>query len=141
MKQDFNHRISIVVNKELSSWQVLNTVAHISAYFGNNLGEQLITGEFFETKDGIRYPRNSQYAIIVLSAKPEQLPALAKAVRGAKDVRSMYFIREMIETTSDTEIISWLSEKNADQVELLGVGIYGDNKRLKELTSQFRLWS
>lgn len=141
MNQDFDHRISIVVNKELPSWQVLNTVAHVSAYFGNKLGDKFGTGEFFTTRDGVDYPRNSQYAIIVLAAKPDQLPALAEAVRAANDVQSMYFIREMIETTDDQEIIDALQNKDASGVELLGVGVFGENARLKELTKQFRLWS
>lgn len=141
MAQDFNHRISIAVNKELPSWQVLNTVAHIAAYFGNKMGEQFDTGEYFKSRDGSTYPRNSQHAIIVLSAKPEQLPEFAASVCEADDVKAMYFIREMIETTSDDEIVGWLAKKDRSDIELLGVGIYGENSRLKELTSQFRLWS
>lgn len=139
--QDFDHRISIVVNKELPTWQVLNTVAHISAYFGNKMGTSFDTGQFFTTRDGVDYPRNSQHAIIVLAAKPNQLPTFAEAVRAAEDVQSMYFIREMIETTDDQEIIDTLGRKDASEVELLGVGVFGENSRLKELTKQFRLWS
>lgn len=125
----------------MPSWQVLNTVAHIAAYFGNKIGKQFDTGEYFETRDGITYPRNSQHAIIVLSAKPKQLPEFAASARAADDVKTMYFIRDMIETNSDEEIVGWLAKKENSDVELLGVGIYGENSRLKELTSQFRLWS
>lgn len=141
MKQDFDRRISIVVNKELPAWQVLNAVAHISAYFGNKTGSNFDTGEFFTTRDGVDYPRNSQYAIIILSAKPDQLASFAGAVRSATDVQSMYFIREMIETTDDQKIIDTLQKKDANDVEFLGVGIFGENGRLKELTKHFRLWS
>jgi hypothetical protein len=141
MQQDMTRRISIVINKELPSWQVLNTVAHISAYFGNLLDEQLTTGEYFESKDGVLYPRNSQYPIIALSAQPNQLQSFAQTVRQANDVSVMYFIREMIETTSDGEIQDWLTNTTSDQVELLGVGIFGENQRVKELTKQFKLWS
>lgn len=141
MTQDFNQRISVVINRELPSWQVLNTVAHISAYFGNKLGAEFNTGESFTSQDGVLFPRNSQYAIIALSANPDQLPTFAEAVRAAEDVKSMFFIREMIETTSDEEIVGMLSNKNGSEVELLGVGIFGENQRVKELTKQFKLWS
>ena len=40
LEQDLDHRISIVVNKELPTWQALNAVAHVSAYYGNWLAEQ-----------------------------------------------------------------------------------------------------
>lgn len=141
MQQDMTKKISIVINKELPSWQVLNTVAHISAYFGNTLGENLTTGEYFETKDGVLYLRNSQYPIIALSAQPIQLEYFAQTVRKAQDVQVMHFIREMIETTSDDEIQKWLSKKTDEQVESLGIGIFGENQKVRELTKQFRLWS
>jgi hypothetical protein len=141
MQQDMAKRISIVMNKELPTWQVLNTVAHISAYFGNTLGGQLTTGEYFETKEGILYPRNSQYPIIALAAQPTDLTAFAHTVREATDVQSMFFIREMIETTSDDEIQAWLSEKTNSEIEVLGVGIFGKHQRVKELTKPFKLWS
>ncbi len=66
MNQDFTKRISIVVDKNLPNWQVLNTVGHISAYFGNKLASEFGTGDYFVTKDGINLPRNTQYPIIVL---------------------------------------------------------------------------
>ena len=140
MKQDFDHKISIVINRELPSWQVLNTVAHISGYLGNVLGEQFRTGDNFQTQDGVLYPRNSQYAIIVLSATADQLSSFARSVREANDIQSMFFTREMIETTSDEEIMGELLNKTSNEIELLGVGIFGQNTRVKELTKQFKLW-
>lgn len=141
MPQDFSKRISIVVNRDLPSWQVLNTVAHISGYFGNKLGKRFDTGKYFVSQDETTFPRNSQYAIIVLSATADELVPFAGKVRSSKDVQSMFFIREMIETTDDKEIEEILSKKNATDVELLGVGIFGENDKIKELTKGFKLWS
>ncbi len=90
MAQDFNRRISIVTDRELPAWQVLNTVAHISAYFGNKMGEQFDTG---------------------------------------------------IETTDDNDIALRLSNKKLNDIEYLGVGVFGDSQRLKSLTKGFRLWA
>jgi hypothetical protein len=139
MTQDFDHRISIVVNNELPTWQVLNAVAHISAYFGNQLESKFGTGEYFTTQDNVVYPRNSQYAIIILGARPDELSAFATKARTGT-IQCMSFIREMIETTDDTEIIEALAQKPADQVEVLGIGFFGENQAVKGLTRQFRLW-
>lgn len=73
MKQDFSKKIVIVVNKNLESWQVLNAVAHISAFIGNKMKDRFDTGEYFETKDGQYHPRNSQFPIIILSTDAKQL--------------------------------------------------------------------
>lgn len=105
MQQDFSRKITVVIDKTLPSWQVLNTIAHISAYFGNKMSEPFDTGDNFVTKDGVSLPRNSQFPIIALAANSaEALKNLAQKVRGNEDVESMFYIKEMIETTDDSEL-------------------------------------
>ncbi|HXY18150.1 MAG TPA: DUF2000 domain-containing protein [Candidatus Nitrosopolaris sp.] len=138
-KQDFGQKAVIVVNKELEQWEVLNTVAHISAYIGHKLEDKFGTGENFVTKDGIDHPRNSQYAIIVLRAKPGQLPNLMAKVR---ESGLLYhgFIREMIDTTDDAEITKILTKKNDDEIEYLGIGVFGPKAEVGSLTKNYQLW-
>jgi hypothetical protein len=140
MNQDFSNRISVVVNKSLPGWQAMNTVAHISAYFGNILKDSFGTGEFFTTKDGISLPRNTQYPIIIFGATEVELYNLASKTRRAT-VKSMFFIKEMIETSNDSEIIAQVGEENEEEVTYLGVGIFGENSLVKSLTNGFKLWS
>ncbi|HEY4489966.1 MAG TPA: DUF2000 domain-containing protein [Candidatus Paceibacterota bacterium] len=137
--QDFSKRIVIVVRKDLESWQVLNTVAHISAYFGNQLKDNFGTGNYFLSKDKITHPRNSQYAIVVLSANSEELYPLIQEIR-RRNLLSINFIRDMIETTDDIELEKSISLKNDESLDYLGVGVFGDKKILKEITGSFKLW-
>jgi hypothetical protein len=139
VEQDFSRKAVIVVNKELEQWQVLNTVAHISAYLGHKLGDNFGTGENFTTKDAVDYPRNSQYAIIILRAKPGQLTNLMAKVR---ESGLLYhgFIREMINTTDDEEIEKVLASKNHSDIEYLGVGIFGPKAQADALTKNFQVW-
>jgi hypothetical protein len=139
MNQDFSKKIVIVVREDLPSWQVLNTVAHISAYLGNRIKESFDTGEFFITKDSRTHPRNSQYAIVVLSAKPSQLVNLISEVRSS-GITYLGFIKEMIETTDDSEIEKILAEKEDTDIEYLGIGIFGESDKVKALTKKFSLW-
>ncbi|HSW79080.1 MAG TPA: DUF2000 domain-containing protein [Candidatus Babeliales bacterium] len=138
-EQDFSRKVVVVVNKELEQWQVLNTVAHISAYLGHKLEDKFDTGENFVSKDKVNHPRNTQYAIIVLKAKPGQLPNLMAKVR---ESGLLYhgFIREMIETTDDREIADILSKKSDDEIEYLGIGIFGPKPKVDGLTKSYQLW-
>ena len=137
--QDFSNEVVIGLNKELDQWQILNTVAHISAYIGNRLKDEFDTGEFFVTKDGVKHPRNSQYAIVVLRAKPGQLPNLMVKVRES-GLLFHGFIREMIETTNDEEIINILASKTDSEIEYLGIGIFGPKEKVDVLTKNYQLW-
>ena len=139
MKQDFSKRITIVANRRLESWQVLNTVAHISAFIGNQMKDKFDTGDHFETKDGLIHPRNSQFPIIVLSAEFKQLNRLITDVRNS-NLLYIGFIREMIEVTNDEEISKILSNKQDSEIEYLGIGIFGNNEEIIKLTKKFSLW-
>ncbi len=139
-KQDFSKRIVILVNRELPSWKVLNTVGHISAHFGYHLEEKFRTQPYFKTLDGSEIPRNSQYPIIILTATPDALESFSKEIE-SEDLEKMFFIPEMIETTDDENIEALLSLKTKAELEYLGIGIFGENEKIKKLTQGFKLYS
>jgi len=138
--QDFNKRIILVVRKDLEPWQIANTIAHISAYIGNQLKDTFDTGESFITKDDIAHPRNSQYPIIVKRAKSsEQLNNFMDKAREA-NVLHHGFIREMIEHADDVDLQKELSTKHDTEVEYLGIGVFGENEAVDKLTKKYGLW-
>ncbi len=139
MLQDFSKRMAIVVSKDLPSWQALNTVGHIAAYLGNKMKDSFDTGEHFITQDGKIHPRNSQYPIIIFSAKPEELK---RFVEGVRDSGLLYlgFLPEMIDLDADAELEKVIGGKLDDQIEYCGVGIFGENDKVKLLVRKFSLW-
>jgi len=105
----------------LEDWQAMNVVAHISAYLGNRMKEPFDTGDFFRTKDGKSHPRNSQFPIVLLSAKARQLTELIASLRKS-ELLYHGFIREMIETSDDEEISDILANELDEDIQYLGVG-------------------
>lgn len=138
-EQDFTNKIVIVLDKQLEEWQALNAVAHISAYIGHKLDSRFGTGEYFETQDNVQHPRNSQFAIIILRAKATQLQNLMVKVRQS-GLLYHGFIKEMIETTDDKEIIETLSRKPDSDIAYLGIGIFGDIEAVNALTKNYQTW-
>lgn len=138
-KQDFTKRMVLVVNQDIQNWQVANAVSHMSAYLGRSINH-FDTGEYFETKDNQKYPRNTQYPIVIKVASSEELRTLYSAAEDAK-LSHHGFIQEMIETTNDTKIEKILAEKMTDDVVLYGVGLFGGDEKIKNLTDEFVLWS
>ncbi len=141
MEQDFTKRLIIVVRKDLLPWQAANAISHIAAYIGKKLGDTLTTGDSFMSQDGKTYPRNSQYPFIIKSAhSSEQLRTLLEKVR-EENVLHLAFIREMIDTTSDKEIVALLAGKPDAEIELLGIGVFGPSEEVNTLTKKFGLFS
>ncbi len=137
--QDFTKRMTVVLDKKLESWQLLNTVGHIAAFLGNKMPDKFATGDFFATADGIEYPRNSQYPLIALSATQEELKQLMGTIRNS-GLLYVAYIPEMIEYTDDERLMEKVSKKSDEELEYLGIGIFGDNEKVKELTGGFKLW-
>ena len=101
--------------------------------------EPFDSGSPFVTKDKQLHPRNSQFPIVILSAKPGQLKNLIKTVRDS-GLSYLGFIREMIETSDDEEIARILATLLDEEVEYLGIGIFGGKIELDALTRKFSLW-
>ncbi len=137
--QDFSKKIVVVVNGELPNWQITNAIGHVSAYIGNQLKDSFGTGENFRTKDNKNHPRNTQFPIVVLSAKPGQMTNLLDKVR---ESGLLYhdFIREMIETSDDKKISDILADKHDSEIELLAIGFFGKNEDVDKLTKKFSLF-
>ena len=139
MEQDFSRRLSIVVRKDIESWQVTNTIAHIAAKVSRAV-ETFETRPTFQTKDGVTTPTNSQYPIMVFQTEGvEKLRALISEIRKA-GLPHLSYVREMIDFENDDDLQAALGQKNEADVEYLGVGVFGDNAVLKQLTKKFSLW-
>jgi len=137
--QDFTKKISIALREDVASWQLTNTVGHIAAYLGNKMSEPFDTGECFVSKDGVNFPRNSQYAIVALRATKDDLTNLANKLIGSKLLWIVY-VQEMIDLLDDEELGKTLNSINSMEMNILGIGIFGSKEELKELTGMLRLW-
>ena len=131
--------MAIAVNKDLESWQVLNTVSHISAYLGNKMSGAFDTGGDFVTKDGKHHPKNSQYPSVIFGAKASELAKFMEAVR-VSGLLYIGFLREMLESTDDGVIEKIFVDKLDQDVEYYGIGVFGPDEIVKPLFKKFSLW-
>ncbi|MFA6257863.1 MAG: lysine--tRNA ligase [Candidatus Paceibacterota bacterium] len=132
-----------VLNKEakMEPWQELNTVAHLNAAFGARVGRgDLFYRDTITSKDNHKIKLNIKNAIMIKTAPSGKVlrELLEKAKKAELEVDE--FIREMVETTSDKKIIEITASKNFDEIEHLGILIYGPKNIVEDLTSDFKLY-
>jgi lysyl-tRNA synthetase class 2 len=137
---DHTKRMILVLNKELAGWQLTNTIGQLSAYLGAQIGnDNLRTREKFNTATG-EINANAQYPVISMTANSsEQLFNLLKRVEELGLVHLAY-TQEMIDQNDDEELQKTYAGKKKEELKYLGVGIFGDNETLRELTKKFSLW-
>ena len=129
----------IVLRDGLASWQLTNTIGHIAAYLGNKMTEPFDTGNYFISKDGLNYPRNSQFPIIALRAASGDLLSLVEKLHQSK-LPWIGYVQEMVDMIDDEELARSLNNKTSQEMDLLGVGIFGSKEELKQFTDGLTLW-
>lgn len=140
-KQDFDRKMVLVLDEDLAGWKVTNTVGHLSAYLGNRIEKgDIVSRETFETKDGKQLNANAQYAIVTLRGKQSKLKQLWESTKGNSSIEVLVYTSEMIETTDDNELETIIGKKDASEIEILGVGLFGKKEDVEQLTKSFSLY-
>ncbi len=139
--QDTSRKMVIVLREDLEGWQLTNTVAHISGLLGSEIGKnKLTTREEFALQGGEAIKANAQYAMIMMKAKSaEQLyNLLTKAEQ--QGVQSMAFVQDMINLNLDKDLQHTLGAQKKSELDYIGVGLFGTNEEISQLTKKFSLW-
>jgi hypothetical protein len=137
--QDKSKRIVVVLSDELSGWQLTNTIAHLTAYLGSKIGKGLLSRPTFTTKDGKELPANSQYPVITMSASPVQLQNLLTKIKES-GLPYLAYTQDMITFSDDEQLAEALNGQELAQLKIIGLGIFGENEKVKALTNKFSLW-
>lgn len=124
---------------KMENWQRQNTVAHLAAELGVREGRELLKFESVSTKDNQKIPLNIQHAILIKDAEnSKDLLELFKNAK-ARNLSVYTFTREMLETTNNTKVKEATAEKNLEDIEFLGVMVFGESSVVDEVTGSFTL--
>ncbi len=141
VKQDLSKKFVTIVNENLSGWKLLNTVSHLTAMLGNTLEKgTVLSRSSFETKDGVTLPANSQYPVLAFSASSNQLKTLMDTLNTNKKVKYLIYTMDMIDTGIDDKLAKVYAEKESKDLEICGIGIFGDKEEVGNLTKKFSLY-
>lgn len=129
--------VVIDTEKLTETWQVLNTVAHVSASFAAREGKKLFFADKVVTSDNHAIPLNIQHAIMI--KKGNDLGATLQACPSS--CVAIPFTRDMLETTNDKKVIAATQEKTSNEIEYLGVLVFGPRSEVEKYTEKYPLYS
>lgn len=138
-KQDLSKKMVLILNKDIEGWQLINTIGHLSAYLGNNIPKDMFQStDAFILKDG-SINSNSQYPVVALEASSTQLSNLLLKVEEL-GLTHLAFVQEMIEKNLDSELSDVLSSQSKSDLNIFGIGIFGDKEEVDAITKKFSLY-
>ncbi|EKE18606.1 MAG: Lysyl-tRNA synthetase, partial [uncultured bacterium] len=132
--------VAIINNgAKMEPWQKMNAIAHLNAAFAARKGRELFLQDEIITKDEEKIKLNIKHAIMIKegSSGKELLALVKEAKENGYEVAE--FTREMIETTNDKIVVEKTKEKVLNEVEYLGVLVFGNKKEVEKLTEKFPL--
>lgn len=143
-KKDTTTQIAVVVinvGAGLEMWQVMNTVAHVTAGYIGRTDKKIFWNNTIETANGNSINLNVSHAIMIKQgADSDQLRQLVERARSA-GLEVSEFTREMLDTTNDRRVSEITKTKALRDIEFLGVGIFGEKSLVDELTGGLGLYS
>ena len=135
-------KISVVIlnaSADLSHWQTHNSVAHLTAALGARVGKNLFFADEITTADGQKIQMNTQHAIILKTASDSAELKKVLADARIQNLETAEFTRQMLETSDDAKIIRTARTQKYDEIEHLGVLVFGEKNAVEKLTAQFSL--
>jgi lysyl-tRNA synthetase class 2 len=134
--------VNAIVNGglELEPWQILNTVAHLSAAFGARSEKNLFKFDSIKTGDDKNIKLNIRHAIMIKKAESSEAIWKLSDRAQADGLEIAHFTREMIETTNDNKVMENTKAKNQKDIDLLGLLVFGPKSKVEELTAGLKLY-
>jgi len=125
----------------LEPWQVVNTVAHLSASFGARTKKNLFKFDSIKTGDNKDIKLNIQHAIMIKKAGSSEEIWKLSDIAQESGFEIAHFTREMIETTNDNKVAEKTKSKKQKDIDFLGLLIFGPKSQVDELTKNLELFS
>ena len=124
----------------LEKWQELNTVSHLAASLAGREWKHLFLYESVKSQDSQDIPMNMQSAIMIqeIGTQKEIHDLYQEAQHQGLSV--VPFTREMLETSNDTLVQEKTSSQKFDELEFLGIMIFGAKKTVESLTRDLPLY-
>lgn len=132
-------RFAAVLNKEFNHGQLMNALAHMSSGLSSGLLDQkdIVLVDYLDKADEM-HAILSHYPYIILEAKNSN--AILKLRKEAKE-RGIKFIdfTDTMFVGSTKDQVRETQEKNEDELNYVGILMFGDTVQIKELTKKFSL--
>lgn len=139
-----NKVLHIILNKDgnLENWQKLNISSHLSAEFAGKNNIEKFYKDKIKSKDNFDIELNIKYPIIIKEDSSDFIKKIIKdnnpEIKNS-GVKVYHFTREMLNTTNDKKVEKDISEKDFENIEFLGILIFGDKDVVDNLTSSSEL--
>ncbi|PSO45361.1 MAG: lysine--tRNA ligase [Parcubacteria group bacterium QH_9_35_7] len=137
-KEKVSH-IILADKEDQPDWVKMNTASHLTASLAAREGASMIKGEDAVTSDGDIIPMYAEEGIVIKEADEVKNLNELKQKAQQKGFEVTCFTQEMLELGDSKKIKEKLDSQESEDVNYLGILIYGNKDQVEELTSDYKL--
>lgn len=132
---EFENKIAIVVREDMEVWQKLNVTAFLASGVA---GTQPIMGEPYIDKDGREYlPMSQQPIMVFVASRQEMLEVFEKSLK--RELKLSIYTEEIFKTYNDEDNRAMVKNFGTDELNLVGLGLYGKKSQVDRVLKGLRL--
>lgn len=124
----YDKKVAIVIKDDLLPWQKLNVVSFLAGSIAIQFPET--HGEDFVTADNVRFLPFIKNPTLIYKAETSE--KLQRAFRRAREreLSIGIYTKPLFDTRSGEENVLEIAKHTADDLDLVGIIVYGENKKV-----------
>lgn len=124
----YDKKIAVVIKDDLLSWQKLNVVSFLASSIAIQFPET--HGEDFITADNVKFLPFLKHPVLVYKAETQE--KLQRAFLRSKDreLAIGIYTNPLFATRSGQENVLEIAKHTTDNLDLAGIIVYGENKKV-----------
>ena len=134
-------KIVAVIASNIEIGIAMNVLGHLAVGIGYNINDDMMGQNPINDKSGVKHMGISKYPFITTKIKQGKIRNVIEEARKREGIAIADYPKEMLETSTDDELISEISSKEEAQFEYLGCILCGDAKQINEITGKFQLYN
>ncbi|MCZ7457982.1 DUF2000 domain-containing protein [Streptomyces sp. WMMC940] len=132
----FETKIAVVLRDDLQMWQRLNMTAFLVSGIGRK--EPEVIGEPYADADGTEYLPMFRQPVLVFEASKEQLTTCHQRAVG-RAVPLSVFTTDLFTTNNDRDNRAAVRAVHRDQLDLVGIAVYGPRNAVDKIIKGARM--
>ena len=124
----YDKKVAIVLLNELLPWQKLNVVSFLASSITISFPET--HGADFVTADNIRFLPFMKHPVLIYKAETKEKLQRAFVRSRDRELAIGIYTKPLFDTRSGEENVSQIAGTRADELDLVGIIVYGENKKV-----------
>lgn len=129
-----------VIATNVDASVALNVIGHLAIAIGKYSDSEIMGETIITDKSNINHLGISRFPFIVTKVKAGKLRTAIDKAKANPNLLVADYPKDMLDTRTDDELVTSISNKENEQLEYLGAIIYGNTDDVNEITGKFQLW-